>query len=64
METYPTITHNDEYENNWQYDGNDISDANVIYDTRWDDHIKGSDIDQHIYLTHGLDKYADQYHFP
>ena len=32
-----------------------ISDANVIYDTRWDDHIKGSDNDQHIYLTHGND---------
>ena len=31
------------------------SDANVIYDTRWNDHIKGSDNDQHIYLTHGND---------
>ena len=55
MEAYPTITHNDEYENNWQYDGSHISNANVIYDTRWDDHIKGSDIDQDIYLTHGND---------
>ena len=55
MEAYPTITHVDEYENNWQYDGNHISNANVIYDTRWDDHIKGSDNDQHIYLTHGND---------
>ena len=43
MEAYPTITYKDEYENNWQYDGDQISDANVIYDTRWDDHIKGSD---------------------
>ena len=40
MEAYPTITHVDEYEQNWHYDGNQISDANVIYDTRWDDHIK------------------------
>ena len=32
-----------------------LSDANVIYDTRWDDHIKGSDNDQDIYLTHGSD---------
>ena len=55
MEAYPTITHKDEYEQNWQYDGNNISDANVIYDTRWDDHIKGSDNDQDIYLTHGND---------
>ena len=55
MEAYPTITHKDEYENNWQYDGYHISDANVIYDTRWDDHIKGSDNDQDIYLTHGND---------
>ena len=55
MEAYPTITHKDEYEQNWQYDGNNISDANVIYDTRWDDHIKGSDNDQDIYLTHGSD---------
>ena len=55
MEDYPTITHKDEYEKNWQYDGSHISDANVIYDTRWDDHIKGSDIDQDIYLTHGND---------
>ena len=55
MEAYPTITHKDEYEQNWQYDGNQTSDANVIYDTRWDDHIKGSDNDQDIYLTHGSD---------
>ena len=55
MEAYPTITHKDEYEQNWQYDGNNISGANVIYDTRWDDHIKGSDNDQDIYLTHGSD---------
>ena len=55
METYLTITHKDEYEQNWQYDGYNSSDANVIYDTRWDDHIKGSDNDQQIYLTHGND---------
>ena len=55
IDTYPTITHVDEYELYWIYVVNDVSDANVIYDTRWNDHIKGSDNDQHIYLTHGND---------
>ena len=40
MDDYPTITHKDEYEHNWQYDDNDITDANVIYDTRWDDILR------------------------
>ena len=55
MDDYPTITYKDGSRNNWQYDYDHISDSNVIYDTRWDDQIKGSDNDQDIYLTHGSD---------